>query len=67
MIWCDLRKILEYQDMTQRDLAKLVKAHEYTISRLCRNDFKMVDIRLLNEICKVLNVHLMDLIRYRRD
>lgn len=67
MIWCDLRKILEERDMTQRDLARLVKAHDYTISRLCNNNFKKVDFRLLDDICKALNIHLYEIIKYRKD
>lgn len=67
MILCDLKRVLEDRDMTQKDLAKAVKAHEYTISRLCNNGFKKLDVDLLNSICQHLNIRLSDLLLYKRD
>lgn len=67
MIICNLKSILEDRGISQRALAEEVLAHEATISNLCNNKFKRVDVDLLNAICDFLDIKLSELLLYRRD
>lgn len=67
MIRCELKAILDSREMTQKELAIGVNAHEYTVSRLCNNKTKKYDVALLDDICRFLRIDLSELLHYYRD
>lgn len=53
--------------MTRKALAELVDARPNTIGDLYNEKVKRVDLDLLNNICKVLDCDLSDLLEYQAD
>jgi putative transcriptional regulator len=53
--------------MTRKALAELVDVRPNTIGDLYNEKVKRVDLDLLNNICKVLDCDLSDLLEYQAD
>lgn len=57
-----LKDILEQQNMSQRELARLTGLRPNTISHLCSNQVDRVHLSTFEVICKTLNIDLHDLL-----
>jgi DNA-binding Xre family transcriptional regulator len=55
-----LKKVLNDNEMTQKELAKLSDVAEYKISQLCMGKSKDLFLSTAKRICEVLNVSLDD-------
>ena len=67
MIRIKLSELLGKKKMTRKALAELVGVRPNTISDLYHEKVKRVDLDLLNNICKVLDCELNDLLEYQPD
>jgi putative transcriptional regulator len=62
-----LSELLGKKKMTRKALAELVGVRPNTIGDLYHEKVKRVDLDLLNNICKVLDCELNDLLEYQPD
>ncbi len=67
MIRIKLSELLGKKKMTRKALAELVGVRPNTIGDLYHEKVKRVDLDLLNNICKVLDCELNDLLEYQPD
>ena len=67
MIRIKLSELLGKKKMTRKELAELVGVRPNTIGDLYHEKVKRVDLDLLNNICKVLDCELNDLLEYQPD
>ncbi len=52
---CRLKVLLAERDMTQRDLIVKIKASPNTVSRLCTNQFRRVDVDTIEKLVNFFN------------
>lgn len=64
MIKIKLSELLGKNKMTRKQLAELVGVRPNTIGDLYNEKVKKLDIEMLNNICKVLNCNISDLLEY---
>lgn len=67
MIKIKLSELLGKNKMTRKALSELVGVRPNTIGDLYHEKVKRVDLELLNNICKVLDCELSDLLEYQSD
>lgn len=67
LIKIKLSELLGKNKMTRKALAELVGVRPNTIGDLYHEKVKRVDLDLLNNICKVLDCDLSDLLEYQAD
>ena len=67
MIKIKLSELLGKNKMTRKALAELVAVRPNTIGDLYHEKVKRVDLELLNNICKILDCELSDLLEYQVD
>lgn len=67
LIRIKLSELLGKKKMTRKALAELVGVRPNTIGDLYHEKVKRVDLDLLNNICKVLDCELNDLLEYQPD
>lgn len=67
LIKIKLSELLGKNKMTRKALAELVDVRPNTIGDLYNEKVKRVDLDLLNNICKVLDCDLSDLLEYQAD
>lgn len=67
MIKIKLSDLLGKHKMTQKALANLTNIRPATISKMYYEESKRIDVRQLNDICKVLNCEISELLEYVPD
>ncbi len=67
MIRIKLSELLGKNKMTRKALAELVGVRPNTIGDLYHEKVKRVDLEMLNNICRVLDCNLSDLLEYQPD
>lgn len=67
LIKIKLSELLGKNKMTRKALAELVGVRPNTIGDLYHEKVKRVDLDLLNNICKVFDCDLSDLLEYQAD
>jgi len=67
LIRIKLSELLGKNKMTRKALAELVGVRPNTIGDLYHEKVKRVDLELLNNICRVLDCELSDLLEYQPD
>lgn len=67
MIKIKLSDLLGKNKMTQKALAELAHIRPATVSKMYYEETKRVDISQLNNICKVFNCEISDLLEYIPD
>lgn len=64
MIRLKLKAVLAERQMTQKELAKRAGVRLPTVSAICMGSVKHLPMRMLNQICEVLDCQPMDLMEY---
>lgn len=67
MIKIKLSNLLGKNKMTQKSLSNLTGIRPATISQMYYEETKRIDIRHLNNICKVFNCEISELLEYIPD
>lgn len=67
MIRIKLSDLLGKHKMTQKALADLTNIRPATISKMYYEESKRIDVRQLNNICKVFNCEISELLEYVPD
>ncbi len=67
MIRIKLSDLLGKHKMTQKSLADLTNIRPATISKMYYEESKRIDIRQINNICKVFNCEISELLEYVPD
>ena len=62
-----LKEILSERNMSQRELARLMKVRPNTINRLCQENVTTAFFDTLEHICKTLNIDLHELLVMEED
>lgn len=67
MIRIKISDLLGKNKMTQKALADLTNIRPATISKMYYEEVKRIDVRQLNNICKVFNCEISELLEYIPD
>lgn len=67
MIKIKLSDLLGKNKMTQKTLAELAGIRPATVSKMYYEEVKRIDVKHLNNICKIFNCEISELIEYIPD
>ena len=67
MIKIKLSDLLGKNKMTQKSLAEMTGIRPATVSKMYYEEVKRIDVKHLNNICKVFNCELSELLEYIPD
>lgn len=67
MIRIKLSELLGKHKMNQSTLAKLANIRPATVSKMYYEEVKRIDVKQLNNICKVFNCEISELLEYIPD
>lgn len=62
MVKLKLRELLQERNMTQKQLAEMTNTRAATISAICNETSKMVNLELLDKICHALDCEVGDIL-----
>lgn len=66
-IYIKLNEILEKNNMSQRELARLTNIRHPSISEMCNNDTKRMPLDNLARICEVLKCDISDILELKKE
>ena len=67
MVKIKLSELLGKEKMTQKSLAELANMRPATVSKMYYEEIKRIDIKHINNICRVFNCKISDLLEYIPD
>lgn len=62
MIRCHLKTILKEHNLSQKELCELIKARPSTVCDWCNNNVENIKLKLLEDICAVLDCEISDVL-----
>ena len=67
MVKIKLSELVGKEKMTQKSLAELANMRRATVSKMYYEEIKRIDIKHINNICRVFNCKISDLLEYIPD